>query len=153
MRIRQHCDKTACRSRYYSVYVISVAWMTCSELFHSVFVPPHHAVDDSAILDCQFSDFYHPPPQGYQKILFEQQIFWSSHDSEHISFPDITHRVYSHYCVSGEVRLWTCACDLCGCHNWPVLYLQSFLRCRVDPFWQSEHSNFTLIYVFRGNHY
>ncbi|XP_016346644.1 SPRY domain-containing protein 7 [Sinocyclocheilus anshuiensis] len=32
-------------------------------------------VDDSAILDCQFSDFYHPPPQGYQKILFEQQIF------------------------------------------------------------------------------
>ncbi|XP_036419333.1 SPRY domain-containing protein 7a [Colossoma macropomum] len=32
-------------------------------------------VDDSAILDCQFSDFYHAPPQGYQKILFEQQIF------------------------------------------------------------------------------
>jgi len=32
-------------------------------------------VDDSAILDCQFSDFYHTPPQGYQKILFEQQIF------------------------------------------------------------------------------
>ncbi len=32
-------------------------------------------VDDSAILDCQFSDFYHPLPQGYQKILFEQQIF------------------------------------------------------------------------------
>lgn len=32
-------------------------------------------VDDSAILDCQFSDFYHPAPQGFQKILFEQQIF------------------------------------------------------------------------------
>ncbi|XP_037399426.1 SPRY domain-containing protein 7a isoform X2 [Pygocentrus nattereri] len=32
-------------------------------------------VDDSAILDCQFNDFYHAPPQGYQKILFEQQIF------------------------------------------------------------------------------
>lgn len=33
------------------------------------------AVDDSAILDCQFSDFYHTPPQGFEKILFEQQIF------------------------------------------------------------------------------
>ncbi|XP_015278277.1 PREDICTED: SPRY domain-containing protein 7 [Gekko japonicus] len=32
-------------------------------------------VDDSAILDCQFSDFYHTPPTGFEKILFEQQIF------------------------------------------------------------------------------
>ncbi|XP_044521983.1 SPRY domain-containing protein 7 isoform X3 [Gracilinanus agilis] len=32
-------------------------------------------VDDSAILDCQFSDFYHIPPTGFEKILFEQQIF------------------------------------------------------------------------------
>lgn len=32
-------------------------------------------VDDSAILDCQFNDFYHTPPQGFEKILFEQQIF------------------------------------------------------------------------------
>uniref|UniRef100_A0A8C7LVQ9 SPRY domain containing 7b n=1 Tax=Oncorhynchus mykiss TaxID=8022 RepID=A0A8C7LVQ9_ONCMY len=32
-------------------------------------------VDDSAILDCQFSDFYHTAPQGFEKILFEQQIF------------------------------------------------------------------------------
>ncbi|XP_054241444.1 SPRY domain-containing protein 7 isoform X2 [Indicator indicator] len=32
-------------------------------------------VDDSAILDCQFSDFYHTPPPGFEKILFEQQIF------------------------------------------------------------------------------
>ncbi|KAG7255606.1 hypothetical protein CRUP_034604 [Coryphaenoides rupestris] len=32
-------------------------------------------VDDSAILDCQFSDFYHTLPDGFQKILFEQQIF------------------------------------------------------------------------------
>ncbi|XP_029706874.1 SPRY domain-containing protein 7 isoform X2 [Takifugu rubripes] len=32
-------------------------------------------VDDSAILDCHFSDFYHAPPQGFEKILFEQQIF------------------------------------------------------------------------------
>uniref|UniRef100_A0A6J0U293 SPRY domain-containing protein 7 n=1 Tax=Pogona vitticeps TaxID=103695 RepID=A0A6J0U293_9SAUR len=32
-------------------------------------------VDDSAILDCQFSDFYHTPPSGFEKILFEQQIF------------------------------------------------------------------------------
>ncbi|XP_018584684.1 SPRY domain-containing protein 7-like isoform X2 [Scleropages formosus] len=32
-------------------------------------------VDDSTILDCQFSDFYHTPPQGFEKILFEQQIF------------------------------------------------------------------------------
>lgn len=36
------------------------------------------AVDDSAILDCHFSDFYHTPPQGFEKILFEQQIFWAS---------------------------------------------------------------------------
>lgn len=33
------------------------------------------SVDDSAILDCQFSDFYHTAPQGFEKILFEQQIF------------------------------------------------------------------------------
>lgn len=33
------------------------------------------AVDDSAILDCHFSDFYHTAPQGFEKILFEQQIF------------------------------------------------------------------------------
>ncbi|XP_028620856.1 SPRY domain-containing protein 7-like isoform X3 [Grammomys surdaster] len=32
-------------------------------------------VDDSAILDCQFSKFYHTPPPGFEKILFEQQIF------------------------------------------------------------------------------
>ncbi|XP_041115933.1 SPRY domain-containing protein 7-like [Polyodon spathula] len=32
-------------------------------------------VDDSAILDCQFSEFYYTPPQGFEKILFEQQIF------------------------------------------------------------------------------
>ncbi|MBW03338.1 SPRY domain-containing protein 7, partial [Eschrichtius robustus] len=32
-------------------------------------------VDDSAILDCQFSEFYHTPPPGFEKILFEQQIF------------------------------------------------------------------------------
>lgn len=32
-------------------------------------------VDDSAILDCQFSDFYHSPPLGFEKIMFEQQIF------------------------------------------------------------------------------
>lgn len=32
-------------------------------------------VDDSAILDCQFSDFYHAAPHGFEKILFEQQIF------------------------------------------------------------------------------
>lgn len=35
------------------------------------------AVDESSILDCQFSDFYHSPPQGFEKILFEQQIFWA----------------------------------------------------------------------------
>ncbi|KAI5621434.1 SPRY domain-containing protein 7 [Silurus asotus] len=32
-------------------------------------------VDKNAILDCQISDFYHIPPQGFEKILFEQQIF------------------------------------------------------------------------------
>lgn len=40
--------------------------------------PPLIPVDDSAILDCQFSDFYHTAPQGFEKILFEQQIFWTS---------------------------------------------------------------------------
>ncbi|EPY81642.1 hypothetical protein CB1_000724002 [Camelus ferus] len=34
-----------------------------------------HNFDDSAILDCQFSEFYHTPPPGFEKILFEQQIF------------------------------------------------------------------------------
>ncbi len=34
------------------------------------------SVDDSAIIDGQFSDFYQTPPEGFEKILFEQQIFW-----------------------------------------------------------------------------
>ncbi|XP_012696071.1 SPRY domain-containing protein 7a [Clupea harengus] len=38
-------------------------------------VYPVVCVDDSAILDCQFCDFYHTPATGFQKILFEQQIF------------------------------------------------------------------------------
>lgn len=41
-------------------------------------------VDDSAILDCQFGDFYHTPPQGFEKILFEQQIFWNTFASASI---------------------------------------------------------------------
>lgn len=32
-------------------------------------------VDESAILDVQFSNFYHPPPQGFSEIMIEQQIF------------------------------------------------------------------------------
>ncbi|XP_023667151.1 SPRY domain-containing protein 7-like isoform X3 [Paramormyrops kingsleyae] len=32
-------------------------------------------VDDSAILDCHFSDFNHAPPHGFDKIMFEKQIF------------------------------------------------------------------------------
>lgn len=46
----------------------------CNDVFHPSLIP----VDDSAILDCQFSDFYHTAPQGFEKILFEQQIFWRS---------------------------------------------------------------------------
>lgn len=49
--------------------------MNCPALGIRGTVYPVVYVDDSAILDCQFSDFYHPLPQGYQKILFEQQIF------------------------------------------------------------------------------
>lgn len=49
---------------------INAGFKTNTLFFHP-FVP----VDDSAILDCQFSDFYHTPPHGYEKILFEQQIF------------------------------------------------------------------------------
>lgn len=42
----------------------------------TIFPPFSLPVDDSAILDCQFSGFYHTPPTGFEKILFEQQIFW-----------------------------------------------------------------------------
>ncbi|KAM7329556.1 hypothetical protein ACRRTK_011169 [Alexandromys fortis] len=38
-------------------------------------VHPVVYVGDSAILDCQCSEFYHTPPPGFEKILFEQQIF------------------------------------------------------------------------------
>lgn len=48
------------------LYFACIQWSSC-------FV----AVDDSAILDCHFSDFYHTAPQGFEKILFEQQIFWA----------------------------------------------------------------------------
>lgn len=48
------------------LYIAWIQWFSC-------FV----AVDDSAILDCHFSDFYHVAPQGFEKILFEQQIFWA----------------------------------------------------------------------------
>ncbi|XP_039256128.2 SPRY domain-containing protein 7-like [Styela clava] len=32
-------------------------------------------VDESAILDVQFSNFYFPPPSGFSEIMIEQQIF------------------------------------------------------------------------------
>lgn len=32
-------------------------------------------VDESAILDVQFSNFYFPPPNGFREIMIEQQIF------------------------------------------------------------------------------
>ena len=32
-------------------------------------------VDESAIIDVQFSDFSHPPPSGYSEIMLEHQIF------------------------------------------------------------------------------
>lgn len=48
---------------------------TCKCSFSNSFFWFSSAVDDSAILDCQFSEFYHTPPPGFEKILFEQQIF------------------------------------------------------------------------------
>ncbi len=32
------------------------------------------AVDDGAILDVQFMDFSYPPPDNYDRIMFEQNI-------------------------------------------------------------------------------
>ena len=32
------------------------------------------SVDDGAILDVQFSDFSFPPPDGFDRILFEKNI-------------------------------------------------------------------------------
>ncbi|XP_070539005.1 SPRY domain-containing protein 7-like [Ptychodera flava] len=37
-------------------------------------VYPVFYVDEGAILDVQFSEFYHPPPQGFDKIMFEQSL-------------------------------------------------------------------------------
>ena len=34
--------------------------------------PP--TVDDGAILDVQFSDFFYPPPDGFDRIMFEKNI-------------------------------------------------------------------------------
>ena len=31
-------------------------------------------VDDGAILDVQFSDFSYPPPDGFDRIMFEKSI-------------------------------------------------------------------------------
>ena len=31
-------------------------------------------VDDGAILDVQFMDFSYPPPDGYDRIMFEQNL-------------------------------------------------------------------------------
>lgn len=33
-----------------------------------------HAVDDGAILDSTFRDFTYPPPDGYDRIMFEKSI-------------------------------------------------------------------------------
>ena len=33
-----------------------------------------HVVDDGAILDVQFLDFSYPPPDGFDRILFEKNI-------------------------------------------------------------------------------
>eukprot|EP00128_Syssomonas_multiformis_P011576 Colp12_sorted_trinity150504_noHs@9669 len=35
---------------------------------------PAFYVDKGAILDCNFTDFVHPSPQGYEEIMFEQSI-------------------------------------------------------------------------------
>ncbi len=32
------------------------------------------AVDDGAILDAQFMDFSYPPPDSYDRIMFEQNM-------------------------------------------------------------------------------
>ena len=32
------------------------------------------AVDDGAILDVQFTDFSYPPPDGFDRIMFEKSI-------------------------------------------------------------------------------
>ena len=31
-------------------------------------------VDEGAIIDVQFSEFYHVPPSGFDKIMFEQSL-------------------------------------------------------------------------------
>ena len=33
-----------------------------------------HTVDDGAILDSTFRDFTYPPPDGYDRIMFEKSI-------------------------------------------------------------------------------
>ena len=33
-------------------------------------------VDEGAIIDVQFNEFYHVPPSGFDKIMFEQSLLW-----------------------------------------------------------------------------
>lgn len=33
-------------------------------------------VDDGAILDVQFSEFYHAPPNNFDKIMIEKSLLW-----------------------------------------------------------------------------
>jgi len=39
-----------------------------------IYSHPPSVVDDGAILDVQFLDFTYPPPDGFDRIMFEKNI-------------------------------------------------------------------------------
>jgi len=48
--------------------------MNCPVLGPKGTLYPVVYVDDGAILDVHFSDFFHQPPQGYDRIMIEQSL-------------------------------------------------------------------------------
>ena len=48
--------------------------MYCAEFINHISVILLVAVDDGAILDTLFTDFYHSPPPGFDQLMIEQDI-------------------------------------------------------------------------------
>ncbi|KNC86181.1 hypothetical protein SARC_01659 [Sphaeroforma arctica JP610] len=55
-------------------FYINGKQLECSVMTVRGKVYPSVYVDNGAVLDCEFTNFAHPPPRGYSRIMFEQSL-------------------------------------------------------------------------------
>ena len=59
---------------YYIVISLGVFLHAHTSIRSSCILMDDIVVDDGAILDVQFTDFSYPPPDGFDRIMFEKSI-------------------------------------------------------------------------------